>query len=41
MLNGDSHDGRDLPLVLAGRAGGMIKTRRMLDFHIARLAPAC
>ncbi len=33
MLNGDLHDGRDLPLVLAGRAGGGITPGRVLDFR--------
>lgn len=32
MFNGDSHDGRNLPLVLAGRGGGTIRTGRTLDF---------
>lgn len=32
MLNGDLHDGRDLPLVLAGSGGGTISPGRVLDF---------
>ena len=32
MFNGDSHDGRNLPLVLAGHAGGKVKAGRVLDF---------
>ena len=32
MFNGDLHDGRDLPLVLAGRAGGTVRPGRVLDF---------
>jgi len=31
MCNGDSHDGRNLPLVLAGHAGGLIRGGQMLD----------
>ena len=32
MFNGDSHDGRNLPLVLAGHGGGLIAGGRALDF---------
>lgn len=32
MFNGDSHDGRSLPLVLAGHGGGAIAGGRVLDF---------
>jgi len=32
MFNGDSHDGRNLPLVLAGHGGGTIAGGRTLDF---------
>jgi hypothetical protein len=32
MFNGDSHDGRNLPLVLAGRGGGTLRPGRALDF---------
>lgn len=32
MMDGDTHDGRDLPLLLAGHAGGSIKTGRVLDY---------
>jgi len=32
MFNGDSHDGRNLPLVLAGNGGGTFKQGRALDF---------
>ncbi len=32
MFNGDSHDGRNLPLVLAGRGGGRLETGNVLDF---------
>ena len=32
MFNGDSHDGRNLPLVLAGHAGGQIAGGKVLDF---------
>ena len=32
MFNGDSHDGRNLPLILAGRAGGKLPSGRVLDF---------
>lgn len=32
MFNGDSHDGRNLPLVLAGHGGGSIAGGRALDF---------
>jgi hypothetical protein len=32
MFNGDSHDGRALPLVLAGRGGGTVRPGRVLDF---------
>ncbi len=32
MFNGDSHDGRNLPLVLAGHGGGSIDGGRVLDF---------
>ena len=32
MFNGDSHDGRNLPLVLAGHAGGRIAGGKVLDF---------
>ncbi len=32
MFNGDSHDGRNLPLVLAGHGGGTIAGGRVLDF---------
>ena len=31
MFNGDSHDGRNLPLVLAGHGGGKINGGRVLD----------
>lgn len=33
MFNGDSHDGRNLPLVLAGHGGGQIKAGRVLDMN--------
>lgn len=33
MRNGDNHDGRDLPLIVAGRGGGSIRTGRVLDFR--------
>ena len=33
MFNGDSHDGRNLPLVLAGHGGGKLKPGRVLDFE--------
>ena len=32
MFNGDSHDGRNLPLILAGHGGGKIAGGRVLDF---------
>lgn len=32
MFNGDSHDGRNLPMILAGGGGGSIRTGRVLDF---------
>jgi hypothetical protein len=32
MFNGDSHDGRNLPLVLAGHGGGTLPTGRVIDF---------
>lgn len=32
MFNGDSHDGRNLPLVLAGHGGAAIRGGRVLDF---------
>lgn len=32
MFNGDSHDGRNLPLVLAGHGGGTIIGGRAIDF---------
>lgn len=32
MFNSDSHDGRNLPLVLAGHGGGTIAGGRVLDF---------
>ena len=32
MFNGDSHDGRDLPMILAGGGGGSIRSGRVLDF---------
>jgi len=32
MFNGDSHDGRNLPLVLAGHGGGTVSGGRVLDF---------
>ena len=32
MFNGDSHDGRNLPLVLAGHGGGTIIGGRVIDF---------
>lgn len=32
MFNGDSHDGRNLPLILAGHGGGRIAGGRTLDF---------
>jgi len=32
MFNGDSHDGRNLPLVLAGHGGGALAGGRVLDF---------
>lgn len=32
MFNGDSHDGRNLPLVLAGHGGGQLAGGRVLDF---------
>ena len=32
MFNGDSHDGRNLPLVLAGHGGGAIQGGQVLDF---------
>lgn len=31
MYDGDSHDGRNVPLVLAGRGGGSLRTGRVLD----------
>lgn len=31
MFNGDSHDGRNLPLVLAGHAGGQLVPGRVID----------
>ncbi len=31
MFNGDSHDGRNLPLVIAGRGGGSIAGGRVID----------
>lgn len=34
MFNGDSHDGRNLPLVLAGHGGGTIAGGRVIDFGI-------
>lgn len=32
MFNGDSHDGRNLPMILAGHGGGRIAGGRVLDF---------
>ena len=32
MLDGDIHDGRDLPLILAGKAGGHLKSGLNLNF---------
>lgn len=32
MFNGDSHDGRNLPMILAGHGGGSIAGGRVLDF---------
>lgn len=32
MFNGDSHDGRNLPLILAGHGGGTIAGGRAIDF---------
>ena len=32
MFNGDSHDGRNLPMILAGGGGGSIRSGRVLDF---------
>ncbi|WP_395750594.1 DUF1552 domain-containing protein [Prosthecobacter sp.] len=32
MFNGDSHDGRNLPMILAGHGGGGITGGRVLDF---------
>ena len=32
MFNGDSHDGRNLPMILAGHGGGAIAGGRVLDF---------
>lgn len=32
MFNGDSHDGRNLPMVLAGHGGGTIGGGKVLDF---------
>ena len=32
MFNGDSHDGRNLPLVLAGHGGGAISGGRAIDY---------
>lgn len=32
MFNGDSHDGRKLPLILAGRGGGALRTGRVIDY---------
>ena len=32
MFNGDSHDGRNLPLVLAGHGGGKIRGGQILKF---------
>ena len=32
MFNGDSHDGRNLPLVLAGHGGGKLAGGRVLDY---------
>lgn len=31
MFNGDSHDGRNLPLILAGHGGGSIRGGRVID----------
>ncbi|MCR9295584.1 MAG: DUF1552 domain-containing protein [bacterium] len=33
MFNGDSHDGRNLPLVLAGHGGGVLAGGRVLNFE--------
>ena len=43
MFNGDSHDGRNLPLVLAGHGGGKLKPGRVLDFgnHSEEQQRAC
>jgi len=32
MLNGDIHDGRDLPLILAGKGGGAIRSGLNIDY---------
>jgi hypothetical protein len=32
MFNGDSHDGRNLPLILAGHGGGKLAGGRVVDF---------
>jgi len=32
MFNGDSHDGRNLPLILAGHGGGTIAGGRVIDY---------
>ena len=32
MFNGDSHDGRDLPMVLAGHGGGVLAGGQVIDF---------
>lgn len=33
MFNGDSHDGRDLPMVLAGHGGGKLSGGQVMDFR--------
>jgi hypothetical protein len=32
LFDGDTHGAEQLPIVLAGKAGGMLKTGRVLDF---------
>ncbi|MEM7600430.1 MAG: DUF1552 domain-containing protein [Verrucomicrobiota bacterium] len=32
MFNGDSHDGRDLPMILAGHGGGALSGGRVIDY---------
>ena len=33
LFNGDLHEADEMPLLLAGRAGGRLKTGRVLDYH--------